>query len=264
MNSLKNKLEQIYVKYNKFQFIYPDPLEFLYNYKDPQDQEIVGLIASSLAYGKVSQILTSVKNILGVIGGAPRDFIFKGNFFSFKRAFTGFKHRFTTGEEIAFLLMGIQNVIEKYGTLEKCFLSHLNKEKNILKTVTKFVSELTHFSPNKKTYLLPSPEDGSACKRLMLYLRWMIRKDEVDPGCWKNINPEKLIIPLDTHMYFISKNLGFTKRKSADMKTSLEITEAFRKINRKDPVKYDFTLTRFGIRNDFEYQQLFDIVNKCN
>ena len=92
----------------------------------------------------------------------------------------------------------------------------------------------------------------------------MGRHDEVDPGCWETITPEKLIIPLDIHMYFISKKLGFTNRKSANMKTALEITEAFGKINKKDPVKYDFALTRFGIRNDFEYHQLFDMINKNN
>lgn len=262
MNSLKYKLEQIYLKYNKFQFIHPDPLEFLYNYKNPLEQEIVGLIASSLAYGKVSQILISIKKILNTLGNSPRDMILNKEPSFFKETFAEFKHRFTPGEDIVFLLMGIRKIIQKHKSLEKCFLLHLNKNTEFLDTIKEFVSELTCFFPNNNTYFIPSPENGSACKRLMLYLRWMIRHDEVDPGCWQKINPEKLIIPLDTHLYFISKNLGFTKRKSADMKTSLEITEAFKKINKKDPVKYDFSLTRFGIRDDFEYHQLFDIVNK--
>jgi len=261
MSFLKNKLEQIYLKYNKFQFIHPDPLEFLYNYKNPRDQEIVGLIASSLAYGKVTQILVSVKKILKFLGKTPRNLIIKEDSLFFKKALAGFKHRFTTGEEIVLLLMGIRKTVQKYESLEKCFLSHSNRDTNYLGAITRFVAELTCFFPNNKTYLIPSPEDGSACKRLMLYFRWMIRHDEVDPGCWEKISSEKLIIPLDTHIYFISKKLGFTNRKSADMKTALEITEAFRKINKQDPVKYDFALTRFGIRNDFEYHQLFNIVN---
>ncbi len=264
MNSLKNKLEQIYLKYNKFELIHPDPLEFIYNYKNPQDQEIIGLIASSLAYGKVSQILASTKKILNVLGASPKTFIQEEDLLFLKEALRNFKHRFTTGEEIVFLLMGIRKALQKHDSLEKCFLSHSNNDINYLSAITGFVSELNYFFPNNKTYLIPSPENGSACKRLMLYFRWMARHDEVDPGCWRKVTPEKLIIPLDTHMYFISKKLVFTNRKSADMKTSLEITEAFRKINKKDPVKYDFALTRFGIRDDFEYHQLFDMVNRCS
>ena len=264
MNSLRNKLDQIYLKYNKFHLIHPDPLEFLYNYKDLHDQEIVGLIASSLAYGKVSQILASVKKILNFLGASPRKFILEEDLPFLKEALRKFKHRFTTGEEIVLLLIGIRKAVQKHDSLENCFLSYItNNDTNYLSAITRFASELTCFFPSNKTYLIPSPENGSACKRLMLYLRWMTRHDEVDPGCWRNVTPENLIIPLDTHMYFISKNLGFTNRKSADMKTSLEITEAFRKINKEDPVKYDFALTRFGIRDDFEYNNLFDMVNRC-
>ena len=97
---------------------------------------------------------------------------------------------------------------------------------------------------------MPWPSRGSACKRLNLYLRWMIRSDEVDPGGWSGVHPRKLIVPLDTHMHRIGREWGFTRRKAADMKTALEITEAFRSINELDPVKYDFALTRTGIRKD--------------
>ena len=93
------------------------------------------------------------------------------------------------------------------------------------------------------------PSAGSACKRLNLYLKWMIRNDQVDPGCWKKIPPSKLVMPLDTHIFRICSNLGITKRKSADMKTALEITSFFRSINPEDPIKYDFALTRPGIWN---------------
>ena len=101
-------------------------------------------------------------------------------------------------------------------------------------------------------FLLPFPEKGSACKRLNLFLRWMVRKDRVDPGGWDGVPASKLIVPLDTHMYGITRGLGFTERKSADLRTAIEATAAFRKIAPRDPVRYDFALTRPGIRRDPE------------
>ena len=98
--------------------------------------------------------------------------------------------------------------------------------------------------------LLPSPSAGSACKRLNLFLRWMVRQDNVDPGGWDSVSPAKLIIPLDTHMHRIGRRLGLTPRRQADLRTAIEITEGFRGICPSDPVRYDFALTRLGIRRD--------------
>jgi uncharacterized protein (TIGR02757 family) len=108
---------------------------------------------------------------------------------------------------------------------------------------------------------MADPEKGSACKRIMLFLRWMIRNDEVDPGGWDKISPELLIVPLDTHMHTIGKILGFTERRNADMKTALEITRGFKKISARDPVKYDFCLTRFGIRREMQMNDLRSMFN---
>ena len=93
-----------------------------------------------------------------------------------------------------------------------------------------------------------------------MYLRWMIRKDDVDPGCWKGISPSKLVIPVDTHIHRICRKLRLTRRKQADLKTALEITEKFRRIAPDDPVKYDFVLTRFGIRDDLDYEGMIKSV----
>ncbi len=260
MTDLRHKLDSLYSKYNKFDLIHPDPLEFVYNYTFLEDQEIVALVASSLAYGRVAQILISVKKILSLLGEHPRATILKSDFDEIDFKLDLFKHRFTTGNEIFLLLKGIKAIIESYGSLKECFC---RGDKKYLKRVSDFVSEANRFFANRKSYLIPSPEDGSACKRLMLFIKWMIRKDEVDPGTWNSPHlAEELIIPLDTHMYYISKEMSFTKRKSADLKTALEISGAFRKLNPEDPAKYDFTLTRFGIRNDMEYQSLFDSLNK--
>ncbi len=252
------QLDKIYKKYNKRCFVHPDPLEFLYNYDDKRDIEIVGLIASSLAYGKVVQILKSIRNILSKLNPNPYEFILNNSEDYFANSFKGFKHRFTTEHDMVKLFSGIKAALELYGSLESCFISGFsNKDETYLPAMINFTKILNSNFENSKSYLLPSPENGSACKRLMLFLRWMIRNDEVDPGPWSDLDPSKLIYPLDTHMYQISSKFGFTKRKSADMKTALDITCEFRKFNLLDPVKYDFALTRFGIRDELTYSELF-------
>jgi len=110
----------------------------------------------------------------------------------------------------------------------------------------------------KENSLLPCPEKGSACKRYHLYLRWMVRKDAVDPGGWDGISASKLIVPLDVHMHRICMGLGLTSRAQADLKTALEVTQRFRAIVPEDPVRYDFALTRTGIRNDLDLTGIMD------
>jgi uncharacterized protein (TIGR02757 family) len=256
------KLEALYAKYNKSYYIHPDPLEFVYNYQYDHDREIVGLLSSSLAYGNVKQILKSVSIVLGKMGESPRNYILTNHEEVFFKDFEGFKHRFTTCEDFVKLLMGIKSALKKHDSLQKCFVNCLSGSNNILtsnfiKTVSFFAKRLNAYYKDNRSYLIPSPQNGSACKRLMLYLRWMIRKDKVDPGCWNDeILSSKLIIPLDTHMYQISKAFGYTERKSADLKTAIEITENFAAINSVDPVKYDFVLTRFGIRDELNYNDI--------
>jgi len=149
------------------------------------------------------------------------------------------------------MLLGIKSVIRQYGSLYDCFLSGFNShQENVFSGLCFLLNELRANLNCPKNSLLLLPERGSACKRLHLFLRWMVRSDNVDPGGWNRVNPSKLCIPLDTHMYRICLVLGLTGRKNCDMKTSLEITNAFRTIEPHDPVRYDFALTRLGIRKD--------------
>ncbi|MDA8086848.1 MAG: TIGR02757 family protein [Nitrospiraceae bacterium] len=253
-------LEVFYKKYNKRQFVHPDPLEFLYEYSDPRDLEITGLIASSFAYGRVKQILAKTGFVLEKIG-PPHDFVLKTGKGTLEKLFGGFKHRLVTGEELIFFLGRIRTVLEKYGSLNECFLAGFKKDDDtVLPALTDFVSALCPAGICPRTTLLSRPEKGSACKRLNLFLRWMIRKDEVDPGGWDGISPAKLIVPLDTHLHSLSIALGLTGRKQAGMRAALEITRAFREISPDDPVRYDFTLTRPGIQND---KQLMDFLYQC-
>jgi uncharacterized protein (TIGR02757 family) len=257
-NHEAEELEALYGQYNHRCFVHPDPLEFLYHFENPMEREIIGLIASCLAYGKVAQILKSISLILEKMGPSPSRFLLISRYESIRYAFHDFKHRFTRGEDLAQLLWRAKAVIEKYGSLQKCFMAHFRPEDDtVIPALEGFAKA---FFPAGSPFLIPAPSNGSACKRLNLFLRWMVRQDEVDPGGWDLVPPSKLVVPLDTHMHRIGLLLRFTNRKQADLHTALEITDAFRKVTPHDPVKYDFVLTRLGIWSDrkgfFEKQSL--------
>jgi uncharacterized protein (TIGR02757 family) len=229
--------------------VHPDPLEFLYDYPDVRDREVVGLIASSLAYGRVAQILKSVAAVLDAVGTQPAEFIAGSTQNEISRALDGFKHRFTTGGDITMLLCGAGRAIAKHGSLNACFTGCLSPgDIDVVRALGRFVSEVTGLAGCPCDFLLPSTSKGSACKRLNLFLRWMVRRDSVDPGGWQGVDPSLLVIPLDTHMYRTGLALGMTARRQAGLRTALEITEGFRRIAPRDPVRYDFSLTRLGIR----------------
>jgi uncharacterized protein (TIGR02757 family) len=256
----KSQLEELYTCYNRREFVSPDPLEFLYDYDDARDREIVALIASSLAYGRVGQILKSVSTVLERMS-SPSDFLKRASRESLRQTFANFKHRFTTGEGLAAMLYGVKKAVERYGSLHACFLDGLGEgDETVLPALSVFVAVLDAGANGNAGSLMPSPSGGSACKRLNLFLRWMVRRDDVDPGGWFGVPCSKLVVPLDTHMHRASRGLGLTKRRQADMRTSLEITSAFREIAPADPVKYDFALTRLGIRDDTDLRAF---LQKC-
>lgn len=243
-------LEDLYFQHNRRVYVHPDPMEFLYRYDDPRDQEIAGLIAAGLAYGRVAQILKSVDSILAPMGPSPRVFVETTNAGRVTELFRGFKHRWTTGGELIAVLLQMQCVLREFGSFEAGFLRHYDvRHDTVLSALDGFVGIL--MPPGHDTSsLLSAPSRGSACKRMLLYLRWMVRKDEVDPGCWTSVDPAKLVMPVDTHIHRLSRVLGLTKRNQADLRTALEITRRFKRIVPNDPLKYDFSLTRLGIHPD--------------
>ncbi len=244
--------------------MHPDPLEFLYRYRLARDREVAALVASCLAYGKVALILRSVESVLGEMGRSPHEFVTGSSDTALKKAFPGFKHRFTTGEELGGLMVGVKHALGEYGSLNACFTSGLRgTDETVLGALGAFSSALEGFSGRPCLFLLPHPARGSACKRLNLFLRWLVRKDEVDPGGWRGVSRSKLIVPLDTHMYRAGLALGFTSRRSPDLKASLEITSGFRGIVPADPVRYDFALTRLGIRDDASFESFLSGIDRA-
>ena len=243
-------LEELYHAYNDREFVHPDPLEFLYDYEDPLDREIAGLVASSLAYGNVKQILGSVSCVLECMG-SPRAFLEDASRGALRDIYAGFKHRWTTDDELVDLLLGMKGAIERHGSLQRCFMVGLGEAQDtVLPALCRFADELREGMRGERNSLLPSPEKGSACKRLNLFLRWMVRRDAVDPGGWARVPRGMLLVPLDVHMHRICRALGLTERRQANMRTTREITDGFSDISPHDPVRYDFALTRLGIRDD--------------
>jgi len=265
MRDLKAGLASLYRRYNRREFVHPDPLELVYDYAAPEDQEIAGLVSACLAYGRVAQILVSVSRVLDLMGGrgtngSPHAFLGRVTDRDLRELFRPFKHRFTTGDEIAALLIAVKRSIAENGSLEALFAAGMKRQDDtVLPALALFVERLrlSAGGPNACPTLLSSPVDGSACKRLNLYLRWMVRRDRVDPGPWHRVPRNKLVVPLDTHMFRIARALGLTRRRQADLKTAVGITQAFARHSPRDPVRYDFCLTRLGINpacrdEDFE------------
>jgi|SRR3990170_97108 len=260
MKNLTTYLDKLYTTFD-LKFLSPDPLEFVHRFKKQEDQEVVGFIASSLAYGQVERILKSIRNVLERMGNQPYRFVINFNPRRDTKVFDGFIHRFNNGKDIACLIYLTQQMIEEHGSLGEFFLKGYNPTdaniKNALVSFTERALSLDTFAIYGKAklpknagvrFFFPSPKDGSPCKRLNLYLRWMVRNgDALDFGLWKKIYPNKLIIPLDTHIARMSQNIGLTKRKSTDWKMAEEITESLKMLDPEDPVKYDFALCRLGI-----------------
>ncbi len=248
----RNELQNLYCRLNKREFVDPDPLQLLYRYEDSRDREIAALVASSLAYGAVRQIVKTVSIALDRID-PPHAFVMSASRDDLVDLFADFKYRFTTGGELATMLHGVRRVIERHGSLEACFVRGMEDRcETLMPALSALVRELSSVFEGRPRSLLPSPDLGSACKRHNLFLRWMVRCDEVDPGGWSRVPASKLIAPVDVHMRRIGLRLGLTKRRQADMRAAIEITDAFRAIAPDDPVRFDFCLTRLGIRDDVD------------
>ena len=247
-------LEGLYADYSRQGLVSPDPLEFL-NGCDLPDREVVGLVASSLAYGRVAGILRNVRRVLDALGARPHRFLL-----DCPERIPGllgdFRHRFTTAEDVETMLSRTAAALAEHGSLEALLKHCLHvRSGELLPAVSDFAEAL--WPADRPGFpLVASPRSGSACKRLFLFLKWMVRRDDVDPGGWGILSPADLIMPVDTHVHHIARSLGLTERKQADIKTALEITRAFARLCPEDPTRYDFVITRFGIRNDMKVEDL--------
>jgi uncharacterized protein (TIGR02757 family) len=209
---------------------------------------VAGLVAASLALGTVKGILAGAGAALALLGPSPAREIDSLGRKGLREAFAEFRYRFFTGDDVSSLLAAVAALRGSHGSLGNRMRELSAKNGTIAPALAEFVRELRAASPRPfRTSLFPSPEDGSACKRPFLFLRWMARKDDVDPGVWARGLEPLLIVPLDTHMERAGRSLGLLERKGNGIKAAVELTESFKSLNPEDPVKYDFALTRPGI-----------------
>lgn len=243
-------LEVLVERYHRPEFIAPDPLQCVRRYDDPADLEIVGLIAASLAYGNVKSILQGIEQVEHRIGPAPSQWLADTRPTAIRRALANFRYRVTAGHTMAGLLVGVRKVIAEYGSLGAALEADLQRTRHdMLEALDRWVDRIEQHAGVSLDHLLARPSRGSACKRLFLYLRWMVRQDAIDPGGW-SIDPALLVAPIDTHMHLMATRLGWTRRKQANLATALEVTAALRRHAPHDPLRYDFALTRPGIRRE--------------
>ncbi len=260
---LKDRLDHLYRTFD-VRYLSSDPLEIVHRYSCREDREVVGLLASSLAYGRASQIIVSVSRLLKIMEvarGSPAQFVRQFDPVCDSSFLAEFRHRFNNGEDLACLIYWMRQAIEEKGSLGDFFLEgYRPEESNLGPSISRFVRNLLEldrgpFFPSGLPdlgkgvrYLLPTPEDGSACKRINLYLRWMVRRgDRLDLGLWREVSTSQLVIPLDSHVLRISRYLGLTTCRSASWATALEVTKRLQCFDAEDPVKYDFSLCRLGI-----------------
>ena len=239
-------LEGAYARFNRREFALQDPIRYVYDYPEPADGEVVGLLSGLLAFGRVAQILRSVEGVLGRLGERPAEFVRSSSPRALRAACVGFVHRTANADNMACLLVALKGVLERHGSLESCFRAHDEPgARTVLPGLTGLAGELC----GGAGHLTADPRRGSPCKRWNLFLRWMVRRDEVDPGLWRSVSAARLIVPLDTHMWRVCKGLGLTRRATCNMKAALEVTDAFRVLRPEDPVRYDFSLMHASVEN---------------
>lgn len=233
-----------------------DPISHVHRYSDPGDQEVVGFLAALMAYGNVTTILGSLYKVLLPLGDSPKTAVKNlGN----ENLHPHFRHRFTTGEDLWVILARLKEVYARHETLEDFFLAGpASREMAPLLSsfverffelpVPPVISAIEKRRARSLKYLISHPSRGSACKRLNLFLRWMARpKDGVDLGLWQKLGPAPLLLPVDTHLLKVLRELKWTKSKVANWKVAEEATAQLRKIAPEDPVRFDFSLCHLSM-----------------
>jgi uncharacterized protein (TIGR02757 family) len=254
---LGDRLERLRRRFDA-SYLPSDPLEFPHRYRAPLDREVVGLLASSLAYGNVKIIRRSVERVLETLGERPSARVSRVDPKEILRELRGFRHRWTRARDVACLLTFAGRMIEERGSIG-AFFSESYVEGDMAESLRRFSERalaLDHGGLYRARalpedagvrFFFPNPGTGAA-KRPNMYLRWMARPDDgVDLGLWPFVPTRDLVIPLDTHLFRIGRHLGFTSRKTPGFRTALDITRSLARFDPEDPVKYDFALSRLGI-----------------
>ena len=259
MIELKTVLDRLYADFN-----YPDsatdPIQIVRRYERPDDREVVGFVAASLAFGRVMSVLQSIERVLAIMGPAPAAYV---RAFDPRRARPVFEpvvHRWTRGPDLVALVWVMKQMIDRAGSIEGFLAEAYDPSAEDIE------SALDRFSTRALAldltaaygrlpkhpgvcYFFPRPSAGSGCKRLNLFLRWMVRRDELDLGVWSRVTPARLVVPLDTHVIRVGRCLRLTRYTSPGWPMARDITRTLSRLDPADPVKYDFALCHLGMMN---------------
>jgi uncharacterized protein (TIGR02757 family) len=250
---LRDFLDEKVEQFNRPNFIELDPISIPHRYKKKQDIEMAGLIAAMLAWGQRITVINKSNELLSLMDNAPHDFLLHHKLSDLRR-FEKFKHRTFNATDTLYFIAALKNIYQKHSSLEDAFLvsgKELNVETGLIHFHHLFFS-LPDFPERTKKHI-STPERKSACKRLNMYLRWMVRQDAkgVDFGLWKKISPSQLVCPLDVHVERVARKLKLIKRKQVDWETAIELTNNLKLLDPADPVKYDFALFGLGVIEKF-------------
>jgi uncharacterized protein (TIGR02757 family) len=252
---VKSLLDEKYDLYNRPGFIADDPVSIPHLFTKKQDIEIAGFFASILAWGQRKTIINKCKELMAMMGNSPHEFILNHTENDLK-ALMHFKHRTFNDIDTLYFIHFFKEFYQKYDSLEEAFLLGKSSENEFMKESLIafhhffFASEI---APQRTRKHIATPERKSACKRINMFLRWMVRQDDrgVDFGIWHQIKPADLICPCDLHVDRVARKIGLIQRKQTDWQTAEELTQALRKMDANDPVKYDFALFGLGIMEGY-------------
>ncbi len=256
---LKSALDRLYESFN-----YPDsatdPLQIVRRWQTPEDREVVGLLAAALAFGRVSSVLQSIERVIGMMDGEPAAYVRRFDPHRHGAAFADVVHRWTRGPDLVALVWIMRQMIDRAGSIEAFFLEGDDPAAEDIEAGLESFStralaldlRAAYGTVPKRPgvcYFFPRPSAGSGCKRMNLFLRWMVRRDALDLGVWTQVSPARLVVPLDTHVIRVGRCLRLTRRVSPGWPMARDITASLRQLDAEDPVKYDFALCHLGMMN---------------
>jgi uncharacterized protein (TIGR02757 family) len=244
-----------------------DPIQIVRRFDRADDREVVAFCAAGLAFGRVTSVMQSIERLIGVMGPRPADFVRTFDPGREAARFGDLGHRWIRGRDLAALLWVLRQMIERSGSIEGFFLDgHDPAQPDIGPALDSFSAralalDLTRAYGRRVParagvrYFFPRPSAGSACKRLSLFLRWMVRRDALDLGVWTRVSPSSLVVPLDTHVIRVGRCLQLTHHVSPGWRMAQDITASLRRIDPADPVRYDYSICHLGMMNACGYHR---------
>ncbi len=252
LKDLKQKLDYLAAKYETVDFIKNDPVQFPHKFSQKEDIEISAFLSALFAFGKRELFIKKLNQLFCIMNYQPYEYILKDDFSAIKNQ--DFNYRFIKSDDVIECLKILKILYQKDGGLEKLFSYSYEQAKNKSASSEMFKCVIDYFYARVKNnagqgfyFMFPSPDKGGAMKRMCMFLRWMVRKSDVDFGIWKFMQPSELLIPLDVHVGNISREMGILNRKANDFKSVCEITALLKTLCPDDPIKYDFAMFGYGV-----------------